>query len=111
MGAHEGTGFVQVPWNFLVGELCDLLEEHLESLREGIKCRRSTSGSATGTEGLHLPPVPLIDTPLDEESFEDEDDIPIELFTVATTSTVHLVSKSTTCGSVCLISLCQLRCT
>lgn len=39
--AHVDMGFVQIPWNFTVTGLCDVLEEHLEDVRDGLKTRRN----------------------------------------------------------------------
>lgn len=33
-------GFIQIPWDFTVSSLCDLLEEHLETTREALQRRR-----------------------------------------------------------------------
>ncbi|CAE6911179.1 Ank2, partial [Symbiodinium sp. KB8] len=74
--AHP-TGFIQVPWDFTVDGLCDILEEHLDATREGVIARRQRG---------HVPPVPEPDDfgPLlledysdkeDEESQSDEEDI------------------------------------
>ena len=34
------SGFVQVPYDFTVAFLCDLLEEHLDACRESLQRRR-----------------------------------------------------------------------
>eukprot|EP00435_Cladocopium_sp_Y103_P075932 s29_g69.t1 len=45
--AH-GSGFIQIPWDFSVSSLCDLLEEHLESTREALQRRRQRCSVASG---------------------------------------------------------------
>ncbi|CAK9028125.1 unnamed protein product [Durusdinium trenchii] len=40
--AHE-SGFIQIPWDFTVLSLCDLLEEHLDTTREHLRRRREGS--------------------------------------------------------------------
>ena len=41
-------GFIQIPWDFTVSSLCDLLEEHLETTREALQRRRQRCLAASG---------------------------------------------------------------
>lgn len=47
--AHLEVGFIQVPWDFTVAQLCDLLEEHLDAARAALAHRRQS--------WVDLPPV------------------------------------------------------
>ena len=49
--AHE-NGFIQIPWDFTVLGLCDLLEEHLDTTRENLRSRR---------EQYRTPPAPPLE--------------------------------------------------
>eukprot|EP00933_Yihiella_yeosuensis_P041079 TRINITY_DN3551_c0_g1_i1.p1 TRINITY_DN3551_c0_g1~~TRINITY_DN3551_c0_g1_i1.p1 ORF type:complete len:433 (-),score=81.44 TRINITY_DN3551_c0_g1_i1:246-1544(-) len=72
--AHRKAGFIQVPWNFTVSGLCDLLEEHLHDVREGL-IRRRESGTVPPLDQSALPTSPgsLLAIATDSEIFSDED--------------------------------------
>eukprot|EP00929_Paragymnodinium_shiwhaense_P118457 TRINITY_DN90380_c0_g1_i1.p1 TRINITY_DN90380_c0_g1~~TRINITY_DN90380_c0_g1_i1.p1 ORF type:complete len:427 (-),score=78.18 TRINITY_DN90380_c0_g1_i1:413-1693(-) len=55
--AHMETGFVQVPWDFTVTGVCDLLEEHLDDVRAGLQRRRQRF-SAHDMDFSELPQPP-----------------------------------------------------
>lgn len=64
--AHVETGFIQLPWNFTIAELCDVLEESLDDVREGLKRRRE------GADVTLSPPPPPQEPRLIRE--DDDDD-------------------------------------
>ncbi|CAK0842274.1 unnamed protein product, partial [Prorocentrum cordatum] len=78
--AHAAAGFLEVPWDFTVPGLCDLLEEHLDDVRAGLRRRRAGAGDGPGPPPP--PAEPLAEPPRlgaagaegwDDERLADDD--------------------------------------